>query len=59
MTPYLHARAEGTVRVGSTLFASVEIGGSIVETSLPLRLGQEFGDWPLRARWVSGCNVVV
>ncbi len=50
VTPYLHARADGTMKVGSTTFALVELGGSLIETSLPLTLTQDFRSWPLVAR---------
>lgn len=51
ITPYLHARADGTMKVGSTTFALVELGGSFVETALPLTLRQDFQSWPLLARY--------
>ncbi len=50
ITPYVHARADGTMKVGSTTFALVMLGGSLVETSLPLTLRQDFRSWPLVAR---------
>ena len=50
ITPYLHARAQGAVRVGTTMFANVELSGSVIESSLPLDLLQDFDSWPMVAR---------
>ena len=50
ITPYLHARATGSVRVGTTMFANVELSGSVIETSLPLDLQQDFNTQPMAAR---------
>lgn len=50
ITPYLHARAVGSMTVGSTHFARVEFTGSLVETVLPLQVKQSYSDWPLKAR---------
>ena len=52
VTPYFHARAEGLMRVGSTVFALVETRGTLLEILLPLTLEQNFSQWPLLARWV-------
>ena len=53
IAPYLHARAEGTMTVGSTQFARVEFTGSLVETLLPLLVKQTFYEWPLKARYTA------
>ena len=52
VTPYFHARAEGLMRVGSTVFALVETRGTLLEILLPLTLEQNFSQWPLLARCV-------
>ena len=53
VTPYFHARAEGLMRVGSTVFALVETRGTLLEILLPLNLEQNFARWPLVARLVN------
>ena len=50
VTPSLLARVQGSVRVGTTVYATVELQGSMLETSLPLTLRQEADSWPLLAR---------
>ena len=52
VTPYFHARAEGLMRVGSTVFALVETRSTLLEILLPLALEQNFSQWPLLARFV-------
>lgn len=52
VTPYFHARAEGFMRVGSTVFALVENRGTLLEILLPLTLKQDYSVWPLQARSV-------
>ena len=48
--PYFHSRAEGLMRVGSTVFALVETRGTLLEMLLPLTLEQNYSGWPLLAR---------
>lgn len=50
VTPYFVATARGSVRVGSTVFAAVDLEGTVLETSLPLSLAQEAATWPMVAR---------
>ncbi len=49
-TPSFAARAVGSVRVGSTVFAVVDLEGTVLETSLPLTVRQEAATWPMLAR---------
>lgn len=50
MTPSFLARVQGSVRVGSTVFATVDLEGVMLETVLPLELRQDAASWPLTAR---------
>ena len=50
VTPSFLARVEGSVRVGSTVFATVDLEGVMLETVLPLVLSQDADAWPLSAR---------
>ena len=50
VTPSFLARVQGSVRVGSTVFATVDLEGVMLETSLPLELRQDAASWPLTAR---------
>ena len=57
VTPYFHARSNGLMRVGSTVFALVETSGTLVEVLLPLTQKQDFSKWPLVARCVSSYSL--
>ena len=57
VTPNLWARVDGSMKVGNALYATVQIQGVLVDTTLPLTLNQNFGSWPLVARyfkWMDG-----
>ena len=49
-TPYVQARMHGSARVGGATYATVTLQGNLVESSLPLSLVQDFGQWPLVAK---------
>ena len=51
VTPNLWARVDGNMKVGNALYATVQLQGVLVDTTLPLTLNQDFGSWPLVARY--------
>ena len=51
LTPSLASRVQGFVRTSGVQYATVSLEGSVVETSLPLSLWQDFQKWPLAARY--------
>ena len=48
--PHVQASVQGSVRVGGATYATVTLTGNLVETTLPLTLGQHYGQWPLVAK---------
>ena len=50
ITPSFLARSQGSIRVGSTVFSTVELEGTVLDTTLPLSLRQEAASWPMVAR---------
>ena len=50
VTPDVWGKVEGSVRVGDAIYATVDIHGVLMNTSLPLAIDQKYGSWPLTAR---------
>lgn len=50
ITPHVTARMQGSVRVGGATYARVTVQGNLVESTLPLTMVQDFGNWPMVAR---------
>ncbi len=57
VTPSFLARVQGSVRVGSTVFATVDLDGVMLETVLPLTVLQDAASWPMVARYV--CTYII
>ena len=52
MVPEVWGVVQGHVTVGGSLYAVVDIQGTMIDTKLPLLLSQDYGQWPLSARYV-------
>ena len=52
VVPEVWAKVEGDMKVGDAIYATVDIQGQLLNTSLPLTIIQDYGNWPQLARYV-------
>ncbi len=52
VTPEVWGEVEGYMKVGDAIYATVNIDGLLLNTSLPLTIDQDYGSWPLSARYI-------
>ena len=43
----------GSVKVGNVMYALVDINGTLLDSTLPLTITQDFNHWPISARYSS------
>ena len=52
VVPEVWAKVEGDMKVGDAIYATVDIQGQLLNTSLPLTIVQNYGNWPQLARYI-------